>query len=150
MHIPTSLLSQFLEQMDIPCCAWSMYFSSQGLVFVLHMRSSTHLHSSPQNCGCSQVTINSLQKIIFIHCFFTSCFQTLLSSCLEGYVLLSTHHEMSHAQNMTGAHVQVFMVDMTSCYFPSWKHSRSALANYTLLEMLDVFCLRAVVCCFYQ
>ena len=94
--------------------------------------------------------INSLQKIIFFHCFFTSCFQALLSSCLEGYVLLPTDQEMSSAQNMKGAHVQGFMVDMTSCYFPSWKHSRSAFANYTLLEMLDVFCLHAVVCRFYQ
>jgi hypothetical protein len=86
----------------------------------------------------------------FLPLFFHSCFQTLLSSCLEGYVLLSTDQEMSHAQNMTGAHVQVFMVDMTICYFPSRKHSCSALANYTLLEKLDVFCLRAAVCRFYQ
>lgn len=86
----------------------------------------------------------------FLPLLFTSCFQTLLSSCLEGYVLLFTDQEMSSAQNMTGAHVQVFMVDMTSCYFPSWKHSHSAFATYTLLEMLDVFCLRAVVCRFYQ
>lgn len=80
----------------------------------------------------------------FLPLLFTSCFQTLLSSCLEGYVLLFTD------QNMTGAHVQGFMVDMTSCYFPSWKHSRSAFVIYTLLEMLDVLCLRAVVCHFYQ
>jgi hypothetical protein len=86
----------------------------------------------------------------FLPLLFTSCFQTLLSSCLEGYVLLFTDQEMSSAQNMAGAHVQVFMVDMTSCYFPSWKHSHSAFATYTLLEMLDVFCLRAVACRFYQ
>lgn len=93
----------------------NMYFSSQGLVFVHHMRSSTHLHSLPQNCGCSQFS----PKNNFHPLLFTSCFQTLLSSCLEGYVLLFTDQEMSSAQNMTGAHVQVFMVDMTSCYFPS-------------------------------
>ena len=28
---------------------------------------------------------------------------------------------------------------MARCYYPSWKHSHSALASYTLLEMLGVF-----------
>jgi hypothetical protein len=28
---------------------------------------------------------------------------------------------------------------MTSCYYPSCKHSHSALVHYTLLEMVDVF-----------
>ena len=30
-------------------------------------------------------------------------------------------------------------LQITSCYYPSWKHSDSALAYYTLLEMFDVF-----------
>jgi hypothetical protein len=30
---------------------------------------------------------------------------------------------------------------MTSCYYPSWKHSHSSLAHYTLLEMLHTFSL---------
>jgi hypothetical protein len=34
---------------------------------------------------------------------------------------------------------------MTRCYYPSWKHSHSAFASYTLLEILGVFSLCAVV-----
>jgi len=32
---------------------------------------------------------------------------------------------------------------LTSCYSPSWNHSQGALAHHPLLEMLDVFSLRA-------
>jgi hypothetical protein len=34
---------------------------------------------------------------------------------------------------------------LTSCNYLSWKHSHSALAKYTLLEVLDVFSLCAVI-----
>jgi hypothetical protein len=34
---------------------------------------------------------------------------------------------------------------ITQCYYPSWKHSLTALAKHTLIEMLDIFSLRAVV-----
>jgi hypothetical protein len=41
---------------------------------------------------------------------------------------------------------------MTSCYYPSWKHSQITLAHYTSLEILDVFspCSWRTVCYSYQ
>jgi hypothetical protein len=60
-----------------------------------------------------------------------------LKKTAERY-LLSTYQEMTHARN---AKMRMRNVSwrMTNWYYPLWKQSQSAFAQYMLLEMLDVF-----------
>jgi hypothetical protein len=52
--------------------------------------------------------------------------------------VLSSNKEIVYARNATDTRAQHFVVN-DDCYYPSWKHSRSALHHWILLEMLDVF-----------
>jgi hypothetical protein len=54
--------------------------------------------------------------------------------------LMSTDQEKISTRNVIEAHAQDLVVN-DSCYYPSWKHSHSALANYTVLKILHFFSL---------
>ena len=55
--------------------------------------------------------------------------------------LLSTDQEMIRARNAVDARIPNFVLNGELLYYPYWKHLHSAPADYTLLEMLDVFSL---------
>lgn len=80
--------------------------------------------------------------------FFTNMHYSLVFECIYcRYKCISKTPippaRIWSARNAKYAHASDFVV-MTTCYYPSWRHSYRALTHYTVLETLDVFGLRVV------
>ena len=132
---------------------WKFYFrscTSPSLLSVLHFSSdsATICHPYHDTWHFKRISFRSVwwsSMVRLYHCRSSEklirtklCCNDLSASVISW--LRSANKEMIPARNAIDAH-EHDCVSVTSWYHPSWKHSRSAHAHYTLLDMIDALSL---------